>query len=327
MELLRRIGLGWWLALGGIVLAFAATVLVLNSTVYSASGFVSTYLDALARHDTEGALDLAATGPTAAFGDADRVLLTRSGMGDLDDITIIEDEVDDAGIHHVVAEYVAGGIAGSTEFEVRRSGAEFGLFNGWAFADGPFAVVHVTVEHEREFSANGIELVAAQDVPEPYLVLVPSAIELSHDSEFYHADPVTVLADEPGAAVDAAVDIQATDAFVEAVQQAVNASLDACTTQPVLLPAGCPFGETIINRIVSQPVWSIVSYPAVTLVPDGAVATWQVPSTGGAAHLVVDVQSLFDGSISTFDEDVPFAVQYLVTVLPDGSPSVQVIPG
>jgi hypothetical protein len=327
MDLIRRIGLGWWIALGAVLLAFAATVLILNATVYSASGFVRTYLDALARHDAAGALELASTGPTGAVGNADRVLLSRAGMGELEDIRITEDVVDAAGIHHVVADYVAGGIRGSTEFEVRRDGSLLGLFNGWAFADGPFAVLQVTVQHEREFTANGIEQVAVQDVPERYLVLVPTAIELSHDSEFYHADPVGVLASEPGVALDAAVDIQATDAFVAAVQLEVNAALDACTTQPVLLPAGCPFGETIVNRIVSQPVWSIVDYPDVTLTPDGRVATWRVPSTPATAHLVVDVQSLFDGSVSTFDQDVPFLVHYAVTVTPDGTPSIQPITG
>ena len=38
-----------------------------------------------------------------------------------------------------------------------------------------------------------------------------------------------------------------------------------------------------------------------------------MPTASGTAHLVVDVQSLFDGSVSTFDEDVPFEVDYLIT--------------
>jgi hypothetical protein len=43
------------------------------------------------------------------------------------------------------------------------------------------------------------------------------------------------------------------------------------------------------------------------------------------AHLVVDVQSLFDGSITTFDQDVPFSVQYEVIVMEDGDPLITAV--
>jgi hypothetical protein len=123
--------------------------------------------------------------------------------------------------------------------------------------------------------------------------------------------------------VQAKVDLEATDAFVAKVQAAVDAALDACTTQRVLQPGGCPFGETIVNRVVTEPTWTIVDYPDVTLVPDGRVATWRMPLTAGTAHLVVDIQSIFDGSVTTYDRDVPFTVEYEVVVLPDGEPSVR----
>ena len=320
---MRREIITWSVVLGVLLAGFGATVLILNSTVYSASGFVRTYLDALARHDLQGALEL--SGTIAVTGDASQALLEREAMGELTDIDMVSDDVDDAGIHHVVVDYVAGGIPGSTEFEVRRDGTVFGLFNGWTFARSTLATVQITVEHERLFTANGIELVGEQDVAEPYLVLTPTTIELSHDSEFYHADPVEVLADKPGGTVDAAVDLEATDAFVAEVQGQVDDYLTQCTTQPVLLPAGCPFGETIVNRIVTDPVWSMTTFPVITLVPDGRVATWRVPLADATAHLVVDVQSLFDGSITTFDQDVPFTVQYEVIVMEDGDPLISAV--
>ena len=48
---MRRELITWSVVLGVILAGFGATVLALNSTLYSASGFVRTYLDALARHD------------------------------------------------------------------------------------------------------------------------------------------------------------------------------------------------------------------------------------------------------------------------------------
>ena len=306
--------------LGVILAGFGATVLVLNSTLYSPTGFVRTYLDALVRHDLAAAIEL--SGGTAVTGDASQALLTRDAMGELTDIRVVSDDEDASGIHFITVEYEADGVLGTTEFEVRRDGTLFGLFNDWAFVQSPLATVQITVQHEREFTANGVELIGTQDVAEPYLVLTPTAIELSHDSKFYHADPEKVLVDEPGGTVDAAVDLKATPAFVAEVQRQVDDALTACTTQRVLLPAGCPFGETIVNRIVTEPVWSMTTFPLVTLVPDGRVATWRVPPTAATAHLVVEVQSLFDGSISTFDNDVPFSVQYEVIVQQNGEPLV-----
>lgn len=319
---MRREVITWSAVLGVIVLGFSATVLVLNSTLYSASGFVRTYVDALQRHDFDGAIELAGT---VATGSANRELLVREAMGELDDIRVVDDDVDATGIHHVVVEYSAGGVDGSTEFLVRRDGALFGLFNGWAFASSPLATVQLTVQHERVVDANGVQLIVEQDVATPYLVFTPSLIEFTHDTKFFHAEPVDVLVSEAGAAVSAAVDIQATDAFVANVQGQIDDYLDACASQAVLLPAGCPFGETIVNRVVTQPTWSMTQYPVVTLVPDGRVATWRVEDAAATAHLLVDVQSLFDGSISFFDEDVPFTVAYEVTILPDGDPLIVAI--
>jgi hypothetical protein len=42
-----------------------------------------------------------------------------------------------------------------------------------------------------------------------------------------------------------------------------------------------------------------------------------MPPTGAAAHLLVDVRSIFDGSVTTFDKDVGFNASYLVTFSPD----------
>ena len=85
-----------------------------------------------------------------------------------------------------------------------------------------------------------------------------------------------------------------------------------CATQKVLFPTSCPFGKTFANRVVSTPAWSIAADPAVSILPNHG--TWLVPNATGQAHLVVRVQSLFDGSISTFNANVPFVVAYKVTI-------------
>jgi hypothetical protein len=311
----RREVLLWTVAVGAVLLAFGVTVLALNLTVYSATGFVRSYLDALSRHDATTALELA--GPAPA-GDASDALLVREAMGDLEDIRITGERTTPDGTHLVTAEYVVDGEPGSTVFAVARGGTLFGVFNGWRFVQSPLAVLQLTVKHGDAFTANGVDLVAGagQDAQTLYLAFAPSAIELTHESQYLTAKPVTAVLLQPGTAVPAVVDVRANEAFVAEVQRQIDDYLETCTTQHVLLPTGCPFGQTIDDRVASEPVWTMVQDPAVTLEPAGAVATWRVPNTGGVAHLVVDVQSLFDGSISTFDEDVPFSVSYDVTFIP-----------
>jgi len=123
---------------------------------------------------------------------------------------------------------------------------------------------------------------------------------------------VTVLADEPGATLEAAVDVQPSPAFAVELADRVADHLSACATQRVLFPTGCPFGEAVRNRVVSEPEWTIVALPHLAVEP-GPFGSWIAGPAPATAHLVVNVKSLFDGSVSTLDQDVPFEARYLVS--------------
>ena len=51
------------------------------------------------------------------------------------------------------------------------------------------------------------------------------------------------------------------------LQKQLDAQLKQCTTQKVLLPTGCPFGQHMDNRIEGDPIWSMASYPKLAVVP------------------------------------------------------------
>jgi hypothetical protein len=315
---MRRELVTWGVTLALIIAAFVGTVLILNASLYSASGFVRSYLDALERHDADGALQLTgAHGSGAgATGDASRELLVPAAMGTLSDIRLLSDSSGADGVHHVRYAYTAGTDAGQTVFDVRRAGTLLGLFPTWEFASSPLGVLQLTVQHANTFNANRLALATpAQNQAVPYLVFTPSSIDLTHESTLLAANPVNVFVTDPHAVTTAALDIEANVTFVLKVRDAVSKSLDSCTTQPVLLPTGCPFGEAVANRIVSTPTWSMSRYPQITLAAGNQPNTWVVPPTDGDAHLIVDVKSLFDGTISTFDEDVPFTASYAVAIL------------
>ncbi len=315
MDVVRRVIITWSVVAALVVGAFAGTIAILNSTLYSASGFVQSYLDALARRDAPGALELAGSGGRST---ASRALLESKAMGGLDDISFVSESRFADGVQRVTFRYVADGTAGQSSFEVRRSGTVLGLFTTWEFVTAPYSVVQLSVLNSQAFTANGVELsTPEQGTAIPLVVFTPSVVKVTHESTFLSARPLVVLASQPAASVVAALDVQPNARFVRQLQGEIDGALDECVTQTVLLPTGCPFGQQISNRIASAPEWSIAGYPAVSLVPGRDPSSWLMPPTDAAAHLTVDVQSLFDGSTSTFDEDVPFAVSYLVTFLAD----------
>jgi hypothetical protein len=88
----------------------------------------------------------------------------------------------------------------------------------------------------------------------------------------------------------------------------------------VLQPTGCPFGIVVDDRISGDPQWSFDDYPEITVEP--GAESWVIPAVQGDAHLEVDVQSLFDGSITPYDADVPFSMVGNVFVSSDGTVQV-----
>jgi len=328
------------IVLGLIVAAFVTTVIVLNSTLFSSGGFVRSYLGALARHDMSSALEIAdiylpeehgaasddgagatpidTTGAGSMLLAGSHDLLRPSALSTLEDIAVVDSQKNDDGTETVTFNFELDGRSAQSTFTVLRSGTRFGVFADWEFVTAPLTLVHLTVLNAQEFSANGTDLVApAQGTPSPYVVLTPSSFDITHTSTFLKAEPIVVSATEPGTTVRARLDVVANEAMIAQVQREVNDDLDECATQVVLLPTGCPFGQPMSNRIVTTPEWSIAAYPPVTLAPGAEPGSWLMPATDAAAHLRVDVRSIFDGSVSTFDKDVSFTASYLVTFSPD----------
>lgn len=306
--------LPWVVAFGVALLLSGITVVALNATLFGAGGFVRVYLDAVARGDATGALGM----PGVDARDLDGQLLRDEALAGLDAVDVVEDLELPSGQHLVSARWTTGERSGSADFVVERIGTRFGLFPEWGFAQSPIARLSLAVLHDARFTANGVPAASpvSSDDPVEYGVLAPAVYVLDHESRYLEADAVTVVAGEPGGAESAELDIRANAAFVEQVQSEVNAHLDECAEQRVLFPSGCPLGREIENRVVSEPQWSIVDYPVVSVVATPTFGEWEVPTTFAVAHLVVDVRSLFDGRVATLDEDVSVPLRYRITIEP-----------
>ena len=314
---MRRAVLPWLVALGAALLLGAIAVVALNATLFGAGGFVRVYLDAIARADATGALEV----PGVRADDLDAQLLDDDALAGLDSVEVVADVELPSGQHLVTARWTAGERSGSTEFVVERTGTRFGLFPDWGFAQSPITSMSLAVLHDPRFTVNGYaaESTLSSDDPVDYALPAPGVYVLDHESRFLEAEAVTVVAEEAGGAEAAELDIRANEAFVEQVQSEVDAHLDECAEQRVLFPSGCPLGREIENRVVSEPQWSIVDYPAVSVVATPTFGEWEVPTAFATAHLVVDVQSLFDGRITTLDEDMTVPLRYRITIEPGDS--------
>lgn len=307
---MRGVAIRAGIAAAVVIALFALAVAALNATLYSASGFVETYLDALGERDTATALEIAG-GVPATSRRAD--LLVDAAIAPVT-VTGIEEGEEVDGLVTVTVEFEAAGRSGTTHFTVQRSAPMFGIFATWTFAQSPLSTVEITVMHTTEFSVNGLEMRApAQDQPVRYLAFAPSVLVLNHDSDLLDATPKTILVEEPNAPVITDISTQASATFVGVVQDQVDAYLLECAQQQVLMPSGCPFGQEIADRIVSAPEWSIAQMPEASLVPTSTPGEWTIPLTAGVAHLTVEVRSIFDGEVELFDEDVPFAIGFTVT--------------
>ena len=303
---MRRALLSWTLVFALLAAGFGASVLALNGDLYSAHGFVRSYLQTLQRHDAEAAL--ATPGVVGASP-----LVTDATVGGFDDIRLVSDV--SSGEKSIVRyAYTIDGGEQVSEFTVERTGTRMGLFATWRFAVSPIATLAVSVDHDSRFAANGTDAVAGT-----HTMLVPSAVTLTHDTRYLEALPTLAVVTEVGSTVEAAVAVAPKDSFAEAATEAMKAHLDTCATQTVLKPTGCPFGTDVANRVDSAPTWTMVDYPIAELSPEGLA--WQTEGEG-IAHVTVAVKSLFDGTLSTLDKDVPFSAVFTVTIAADDSLSV-----
>ena len=331
------------LGIVGVLLvgALGATGAVLYRDLYSPSAFVSRYLDLLSGRRAADALALPGvavdSSQLTASGlpsTANQALLRAAALAPLTGVTIVGADEGDDGVTTVTVQYQAGPHAGTTAFRVERAGW-VGVAPTWRFATSPLAAIELTVRGATRFTVNGFDLdtrqvspdKAAADPLDPVSLLVfsPGLYSISVDTPISTSPGVAVLSDKPQASIPVDLQTQPTAAFEAAVQQHVEEFLTACTTQQVLQPTGCPFGLVVRNRIEDAPVWSMTQQPTVSLVPDGA--NWAIERTQAVAHIQVDIQSIFDGSVRHLDEAVPFFVGGTVTIQPDGAASIQITDG
>jgi len=158
-------------------------------------------------------------------------------------------------------------------------------------------------------SVNGTDLdVRDLGVPPRTTVLVPGIYSSSLETEWVQAEPVVSVMTEVGAPAGVRLVVSPTSTLMENTTGALEAYLDGCAAQAVLQPAECPFGVSISDRVVGAVQWTILDYPEIDLRLSADRATWTMVAESGVAEVTVQVQSLFDGSITEFRDTEEFDV-------------------
>lgn len=330
---LTAIGILSVLALGALGVGGVAVY----RTLYSPAAFVERYLSLLSSGSAADALrlpgvtmDSAELAAAELPATASEVLLRRATLAPLLEVSVIGERVR-GDVTEITVTYLANGHRGRTQFDVEQDGW-IGVAPAWRFARSPLSAIDLTVRGATRFSVNGFELDTRQVAPEgvdadplvpvSMLVFSPGAYSIAVDTATATTPGVAVLSDAPQKSVPVDLQTQPTPEFVEVVQDRVDEFLASCATQQVLQPTGCPFGYFVRNRVEGVPHWSIAQNPEIEVVPDGA--QWAIPSTRAVAHIDVDIRSIYDGRLNEVSEDVEFFLTGNITILPDGTASIQV---
>ena len=295
--IVRRFGL---LALG-VVALWLLTVLALNLTLFSATSFVTSYLKALESSD----YGLAAS--HAGLTRAPQILPLASEA--LENPRIVGTSSLPTGELVIQADYELSDDTHSTVFVVTGGEPILWFFDTWRFSRQPLANLQFAVIGDERVSVNGTDLdVGDLGVPPRTTVLVPGIYSSSLDTEWVQAEPVVSVMTEVGAPAGVRLVVSPTNALMENTTGALEAYLDGCAAQAVLQPAECPFGVSISDRVVGAVQWTILDYPEIDLRLSADRATWTMVAESGVAEVTVQVQSLFDGSITEFRDTEEFDV-------------------
>lgn len=310
---MTRAALVWGGAAAAILGLGAVALAVIVATSATPAAHVQRYLDALARDDLAAAARLAGIEPPSAMP------LGDEGEAGIRRIISANDRGD--GTVAVVAEY-GGENGGETDaarvtFVLEPAPAALGIVPRWAFTTPPVAELEISADlHDRVDITN--QPVVAEEAGGTVVVrvFVPARVTVRLDDPLLRAEPVTTrvaLADnEP---ITLAVSPSAT--FERRVQREVERLLAACTEQEVLLPAGCPFGVEITDRVTVAPQWELIVAPEIALTAGERPGVWSVRGAG-MVRLVVTVQRLLDGSVKVRDEEVAVTVRGEVVIEPEG---------
>lgn len=291
-----RVAAIWAAALVVLAVVAVSVIALVNQRVFGPAQMVKELHSHLV--NGEGARALGLLNAKVPAGNA--LLLDGEGLkaasANIKDFTVGEPEATPGAEDtvKVVASYSIHGVEQQTSYQLRHTGSRWMFFDEWEFIPTTLPTVAISANTTNEVVVNShrAPLVKGKaTVP----VFVPAVIDTSFATPNFAADS-RGLAVTDFAKKDTAVKLrtQPTKKLQDEVNKQINAYLDGCAEQQVLMPAGCPMSYSTTARVQSDSIhWSVLDYPPAEIVSfDGG---WALRPLTVKARLELTEQDLRTG--------------------------------
>ncbi len=305
----RAAAISRWTLIAGIVVIVlgAASVPLLNLSVYTPTHTVNAYLRALKKGDASEARGLLqAPNPTidAALNDA-----ALSGAAALPGHAHITSSRVDGNTAHVTASVALGTKPTDIDFELVRVSPAWGLFHRWAIRIEQWPTVELQVSGSPTVDIGKASVPADQG---PVPVFFPVGYGVGFNAQYLKAETQRVDVAAAGTSAKAALRPEPTQALRSEVQTIIRKQLDECAQQDTLMPQGCSFGYTTDNDVLGAVHWKVTKYPDVQLQADGSQL--RVVPTAVGLELHSRMRDAVTARISEMTEPVSAPLSASVTV-------------
>lgn len=276
----------WGIITAGLLIAAAAVIVILNRFVYSPESAVKDYVAALSAGDGATAMALsqaylADDAPdtiSTVLLDGEVLAQSAQTLSDADIVAVnaeVPESFRDAGLTQRAVEIRYQDAAEKTRATVvvvDKVSTSWLFFNNWQLHPMPLQQIELAPTRMPENSNADEPVAQVYDASTPLLgeagrpavlaTFAPSVIELEYHGTYLEtAKPEMYTVSDvlaPGATMEFGFDVELTPAVDEAIHDEVQQQLSRCTSQTVLMPAGCPFGYETANRVVPDSVsWEI----------------------------------------------------------------------
>jgi hypothetical protein len=292
------------------LLFFAVVISILNATVYTPEAAVIRYLSALEdgrQADVESIV-------WGSDGSMIYDIRLPTDAADLPRDPEIIDTYQTAGLVVVTARVVLDGRAVESQLTVERE-VSWSPLATWRFVEPPIATVQIESTLDSRASVNG------NRANEEGYAYVPSIATVSSPSVWFEAEPQKLLVDSLSDEYSVAIDLTPSPRLIDDMGAAVRDYLDACAAQKTLVPKKCPFAGFTSEAIAAGPVWSISTYPTLSIaVKDGQ---WFV-SGKGSAELSVSLIDFATEKTEKYSEVIPYTIEGTIAGLDGANPRLVV---
>lgn len=302
-----RILARWFAGLLAALLLALGSLTLINRLVYGPQGQVRAYFTAARAGDGSRALGiLGAPLPQANPALLDGAAL-KAAFADLEDLTIETQDISpDGQLATVKASYSLDGQPASTNFELKKVGSYWGVFDQWQIQAQQLPSLEVRAPLEA-ITLNQTKL-ALPEGKTSFALLYPASYSLTYESALYSAPSQTLQVTDPGKQLEPlTLSLEPSEAARLSVQQQIKTYLDSCAAQSSLYPTGCPFDYDFSGRVEGHVTWQISRYPQAEVSLRGS--SWSLSPAQGQAEISFRELDLYTGATRQVKQTLDFTLR------------------